>query len=223
MHPISAALLDIDGTLIDSNDAHALAWQTVLEKFGHRVAFERVRRHIGQGGDELLAALAGIDEESPIGKEIEEARRPILRDLLASVRPFEGARALLEALRARGTRLVLATSAGADELRALLRIAQIEHLLADVTTSDDAAHSKPSPDIVQAAAAKAGCRPGECAMIGDTPYDVIAARRAGTHVIAFRCGGWDDESLAGADEIYDGPLDLLGKLDASMLGRPPHD
>jgi HAD superfamily hydrolase (TIGR01509 family) len=217
MDRIRAALLDVDGTLVDSNDAHALSWAETLCAFGHRVTFDEVRRRIGEGGDKLLSQLANIDDESPPGREIADARKVAFGKLRDAIRPFDGARDLIEALRARGIAIVVATSAAADEIEPLLRIAAVDDLIDARTTSDDAARSKPDPDIVKAAIARSGAAPHACVMIGDTPYDVAAAKRAGAHVIALRCGGWNDDALAGADAIYDGPRDLWKQLDRSIL------
>lgn len=216
-HPVRAVLLDVDGTLVDSNDAHALAWCEALGDFGHAVTFERVREAIGKGSDHVLAELAGLSEESPRAKEIVEARKRAFAKLMPRLRPFDGAHELVRALRARGLALVIATSAGADELEVLLQIARVDELVPARTTSDDAPRSKPDPDIVLAAIAKSGRAPRECVLLGDTPYDAEAARRSGIRMIGLRCGGWDDAALASAVEIYDGPRDLLQQLDSSVL------
>ncbi|MCU0681805.1 MAG: HAD family hydrolase [Polyangiaceae bacterium] len=219
MNALKVALLDIDGTLLDSNDAHALAWVDALAEFGHETGFERVRELIGKGGDKLLPEVTGLAKESPEGEAISKRRTAIFKaKYLPELRPFPGARALLEALRSRGLALVVATSAGADQVDGLLRAAGVRDLVDDETTSDDAARSKPDPDVVRAALAKSGRRPAEAVMIGDTPYDVEAATRAGVRSVALRCGGWDDEALRGAAAVYDDPRDLLANLAASPFG-----
>ena len=211
-----AALLDVDGTLLDSNDAHASAWVDVLREEGIEVEQARVRRMIGMGGDKVLPELTGIEKESPRGERISERRSAIFRErYLPTLGPFPGARALLERLRAEGWTLTIATSAAEDELQGLLERAGVADLVRRRTTSDDAENSKPDPDIVEAALERAGATAAEAIMLGDPPYDVEAALRAGVRVIALRSGGWDDASLRGAIAIYDDTADLLTRFDRS--------
>ena len=220
-----AAILDIDGTLIDTNDAHAHAWVDVCQEFGRPIAFGQVRPLIGMGGDKVLPRLTGLDEESDEGKRIKERRGEIFRErYLASCRPFPKSRELLERMRDDGLSLVVATSASRDDMAALLKTIGVEDLIEARTSSSDAEESKPDPDIVQAALASAGADPAEAVMLGDTPYDVEASGRAGVPCIALRCGGWwKDEDLKDAAAIYDDPADLLARYDESPLGRgaPP--
>jgi len=211
-------LLDVDGTLVDSNDAHARSWVETLAEFGHRVPYERVRALIGEGGDKLLPQAIGVGKETPLGRAIAAKRRErFLRDYVPSLRPQPGARELLAELKRRGFERVVATSAEDEELRPLLAVLGAEDLIDARTSSSDAARSKPDPDIVRAALERSGRRPDEAMMLGDTPYDVAAAARAGVGTIALRCGGWPDERLAGALAIYDDPADLLRHLDRSPL------
>lgn len=222
---ISAILLDVDGTLVDSNDAHAHAWVSAFTEAGLDVDFERVRRCIGMGADKLLPEVAGIRDDDPLGKRIAERRGEIfLRDWLPRLKPQRDAARLLAALKERGFTLVAASSARRQELQPLLEIAGGAWLLDEQTSSDDADESKPEPDIIHAALERARARPSEAVMIGDTPYDVEAAARAGVETIAFRCGGWSDEHLRSAIAIYDGPWDLLAHLDRSPIAgsrQPP--
>ena len=214
MSPLAAVLFDVDGTLVDSNDAHAHAWVEAFAEAGITVDFAAVRRSIGMGGDKLMPAVADLDPESERGKQISKRRGEIFRDKhLPQLRPFRDADRLVAAIKARGLRAVAASSAKKQELRPLLDVAGAGALLDGATSSDDAEESKPDPDIVRAALKEARAASGEAVMIGDTPYDVEAARRAGVKAIAFRCGGWKDDDLAGAAAIYDGPWDLLGRLD----------
>jgi HAD superfamily hydrolase (TIGR01509 family) len=216
MVQVKAALLDVDGTLVDSNDAHASAWVETLSEFGYDVPFGRVRELIGKGGDKLLPETVGVDKDSPKGAEISKRRGTLFKEkYLPTLRPFPSARELVAALRDRGLRLVVATSATADEITALLDVANVRDLLSDVKTSKDAKDSKPDPDIIVAALTAAKCRPSEAVMLGDTSYDIEAAARAGVVAVALRCGGWDDASLEGAKAIYDDPQDLVAKLDTS--------
>lgn len=220
MKTIRGVLLDIDGTLLDSNDAHAAAWVEALSERGVRVKREAARRLIGMGGDKLLPRLAGIDGDGDEADAIGARRGEIFREkYLPKLRAFPGARELVAHMRALGLTLVVATSAKRDELGALLKLAGVDDLVDDTTTSDDVARSKPDPDIVQGAVRRAGVSASELMMLGDTPYDVEAATRAGVRIVAVRCGGWDDPSLAGAAAIYDGPADLLARYDRSPFAR----
>ena len=214
----TTVLFDIDGTLVDSNDAHADAWMKAFAEADVTVNRAEVRRSIGMGGDKLMPAVSGIEETSTLGQRISKRRKEIFTmDCLPQLQAFRDASRLVAALKARHMTLVAASSATRDELEPLLRIAHAEALLDDKTSSDDADESKPDPDIVRAALAKAKASPGEAVMIGDTPYDIAAATRAGVDCIAVRCGGWTDADLTGAIATYDGPWDLLPTLDHSPL------
>jgi len=218
--PLEVLLLDIDGTLVDSNDAHARAWVDVLSDAGFPAAFAEVRRLIGMGGDKLLPKMSGVSKEEPLGKELSEARtRRFTEHYLPTLRPFPGVRPLMERVRALGVQLVAATSSNEDEAKALARIAGIDDLLLAKTSSDDAAHSKPDPDIVVAALARAGASPDRAMMLGDTPYDVTSATRAHVDLVAVRSGGWGDEDLHGAVAVYDDVRDLLAHFDQSPIAR----
>lgn len=209
-------ILDIDGTLVDSNDAHAASWVDALRAYGIEVPFERVRPLIGKGGDKVLPEVSGVDPESARGREISARRKAIFREeYLPKLAPFSGARALLERMKRDGFTLVVGTSAEADLVSGLLDVAKVRDLVDETTTSDDAERSKPDPDIVEAAVAEAGAEPRRAWMLGDTPYDIEAAARAGVRCVALRCGGWDDAALAGAIAIYDDPLDLLSRYETS--------
>jgi HAD superfamily hydrolase (TIGR01549 family) len=213
---VRAALFDIDGTLIDSNDAHAEAWVQALAESGRSVPIERVRPLIGMGGDKLLPALTGLAKDSPEGQRISKRRRQIFKEqFLPTLTATRGARALLQRLRAQGLRLAVATSADPDEVGDLLRQAGVSDLIQSAASADDGERSKPDPDIVQAALASTGCGAAEAIMVGDTPYDVEAAARAGVAAVALRCGGWwGDEALAGALLVCDDPAELLALMPA---------
>jgi HAD superfamily hydrolase (TIGR01509 family) len=211
-------LFDVDGTLVDSNDAHAAAWVRAFIEYGVTVGPAHVRRCIGMGGDKLMPEVSGIEEDSPKGSAIARRRAAIFKqDFLPKLKPFEGAGELVAAVNGRGMITVAASSASKADLQALLAIAHAGHLLDDTTSSDDAEESKPDPDIIEAALQRAKASPSEAIMIGDTPYDIEAARRAGVPAIAFRSGGWTDEDLKGAVAIYDGPWDLLARIDDSPI------
>jgi HAD superfamily hydrolase (TIGR01509 family) len=212
-------LLDIDGTLIYSNDAHARAWVGALAEHGYVVPFERVRPLIGMGGDKVLPELTGLDPESGEADRIGETRSELFLRELPTLRPTPGARDLLERAREEGLELVVATSAKANEVRALLEQAGVSDLIELVSSSDDAKESKPDPDILQAAMRLNGSQPMHSVMLGDTPYDVESAARARVPIVSLRCGGgWSDEDLAGSAAIYDHPADLLAQFERSPLG-----
>jgi len=213
-------LLDIDGTLLLSNDAHAHAWIDAFREFGyHDTSFEQIQPLIGMGGDKVLAKVApGLTDTEGTGKKITERRSEIFLEQYApQLRPAPGARDLLVRLKNAGLTLVIATSAKDKELQALLEAAGIDDLIEHRATSDDAGQSKPDPDIVQAALEKSGMAPSDILMVGDTPYDIEAAERSQVGVIAVRCGG-HDEDLAGALAVYDDPADLLAHLGDSPIG-----
>jgi HAD superfamily hydrolase (TIGR01509 family) len=216
-----AVMLDLDGTLLDSNDAHARAWVDALAEHGHAIPYDQVHERMGMGGDQLLLSLTGLDKESPEGTAIAERRKAILMErYFPQIQPTPGVRALLERLRDMGLHLIIATSSQADEFAALVERAGVRDLILEETTASDAEHSKPSPDIVLSALSKLNDPPATVVMLGDTPYDIEAARKAGVDTIALRSGGFTDDQLAGAIAIYDDPADLLAHLDASPLGRP---
>ena len=220
---VRVVILDVDGTLIDSNDLHALAWVDALAAFGLAVPFEEVRPLIGMGGDKLLPIVAGLRDDEPGGKQITERRSAIFAEkYFAKLEPFDGAVELCARMHGRGLKLVVASSARAEELDSLLDVAGVRGMIEKRTSSSDADASKPDPDIVAAALKSAGVAPGEAIMIGDTPYDIEAAKKAGVATIAFRCGGgWSDAELAGALAIYDGPRQLFDRFDASPLAAAP--
>jgi HAD superfamily hydrolase (TIGR01509 family) len=215
-----AVILDVDGTLVDSNDAHARAWVDAFGEHGVAVPFERVRRCIGMGGDKLIPAVAGFPADSPLGERISARRAEIFREEhLPAVRPFPRVRDLIERFRDDGFTLAIASSAKQDELRPLLERAGISDLIDATTSSDDADKSKPDPDIVRAALTQAKSNPPKTVMLGDTPYDVEAALRAAIAVVALQCGGWRREELKGATEVYADPADLLAQYDRSIFAR----
>lgn len=218
MSVVKAVILDVDGTLIDSNEAHVMAWQDALTEFGLHAEDAEIRRRIGMGGDQLLPSLLRLSADSDIGRKVSARRGQIFRSTyLPTLRAFPQVRELLQELRDAGFRLVVATSAEERDLRLLLARGGVDDLLPDVVTADDAENSKPEADLIHAALGKAGARPGEAVMIGDTPYDLEAARRAGVRSIAFTCGGWGPEGLEGAVEIYADAADLRRHLADSVL------
>jgi len=220
-HSPRAALLDVDGTLIDSNDAHARAWVDAFAEHGREVRFNRIRPLIGMGGDKLMPKVAGIAHDSAEGKQIGECRAEIfLTRYLSTLRPFPRARELLERFRDEGLVLVVATSAREEEFKKLISVAGVEDLLDAATTSSDVKRSKPDPDVIVAALEKSGCAARDAVMLGDTPFDVEAAVSAGVAVVALRSGGWSDEELLDAAAIYDDPAHLLANYEGSPFS--PH-
>jgi phosphoglycolate phosphatase-like HAD superfamily hydrolase len=218
--PIRGVILDIDGTLVDSNDAHAHAWVEALAEHGIDVEYEKARRLIGMGGDKLLPELTGLEEDSTIGKKIGESRSKIFKTkYLPHLKPFPRVKELLARMTEDGLRLVVASSAKEDELKELLKIAGADEFIEEKTSSSDAENSKPDPDIVVAALDNLGLPPDEVIMIGDTPYDVEAAARAGIKTLAFRSGGWQDADLQEAAAVYQDAADLLARYDSSPLAK----
>jgi HAD superfamily hydrolase (TIGR01509 family) len=211
-------IFDVDGTLVDSNEAHAQAWVDAFAERGFAVALAHVRRLIGMGGDKLIPASIGIAEDDPRIAGLSERRGAMFRERwLPRLRALPGSRALLQRLRSLGYKLAVASSAKREELEPLLKIAHVDDLVATRTSSSDAERSKPDPDIVGAALQRLGLSPDEAIMVGDTPYDIVAAQRAGLPTIAFRSGGWRTEDLAAAIAVYDDAAELLAKLEESPL------
>ena len=211
-----AVLLDIDGTLIDSNDGHARAWVDAGAELGYRIQYDDVRPLIGMGGDKVMPQLIGIESDSREGKAFSERRTEIFAErYLPDIAPFPCTRKLVERIRDAGLKVVIATSANRKEMKKLLKTAGVEDLIDGATSSSDADASKPAPDIVEAALEVAGVDARSAVMLGDTPYDVAAAGRAGVDIIALRCGGWTDETLRGAIAVFEDPGDLLANWDES--------
>jgi len=211
-------IFDVDGTLVDSNDAHADSWVDTFSEAGYDVPFDVVRPLIGMGGDKLLPKTIGVKHDSVEGERLTARRWEIFREkYLPHLRPLPSSRALVQMIRNDSLTVVVATSANEKEVRALLRAAEVADLMEEKSSSSDAEHSKPDPDVVHAAIEKSGVPKDQLLMIGDTPYDVEAALRAGIPIIAFRSGGWTDSELEGATAIYDGPADLLANYDRSPI------
>jgi phosphoglycolate phosphatase-like HAD superfamily hydrolase len=211
-------IFDVDGTLVDSNDAHARAWVRAFAESGITVAYAAVRRAIGMGGDKLMPAVAGIEEDSPAGKTIADRRGEIFKsEYLPALRPFPQTRELVTRLKQDGYALAVASSAKDQELHALLELARVADLISIRTSSDDAENSKPDPDVVAAALKRSKCSAGASIMIGDTPFDVEASHRAGVRAVALECGGWTSAELGAAVAIYRDPADLFAQYDQSVF------
>ena len=217
---LRGVLLDVDGTLIDSNDAHASAWSDAFREFGYDLPFDRVRPLVGMGGDKLLPQLTGLDHESDRATLITERRQEIFKTTyLPHLRAFPCAHELLARFKQDDLALIIATSAQKTELNELLEQAGLEELVDRKTSSSDADRSKPDPDIIQAALERGKLRPDEALMVGDTPYDVEAAMRAGVATVALRCGGWPDRALSDAVAIYDDVRALLAAYEQSVFAK----
>lgn len=219
---ITSVIFDIDGTLVDSVDLHAKAWQEAFAHFGYRLDYDEVRRQIGKGSDKLIPHFLSPEEYEELGEQLDDYRNQLYkREYLPKVRAYPRVRELFELIRADGKRIALASSAKGDELATYKREANIADLVDEQTSSDDAEHSKPSPDIIEAALRCFGDTPAEEAiMIGDTPYDAQAAAKIGMQSIGFLCGGWSEGELrsAGCVETYRDAADLLEKYEQSLLG-----
>ena len=216
-----AIIFDVDGTLIDSVDHHARAWQDAFAEIGHEIALPELRGQIGKGGDQLMPVFLSPDELEESGKALETRRGEILKQrYLGRIKAFPDVRALFERIRADGTKIILASSAKSEELTTYKEIAGIADLVDAETTSDDAEKSKPHPDIFHAAlAAIPGLEARDAIVVGDTPYDAEAAAKAGLRSVGVLCGGFPEAGLreAGCIAIFADPAQLLAQYAGSPL------
>jgi HAD superfamily hydrolase (TIGR01509 family) len=214
------AVLDIDGTLVDSNYQHALAWYRALRSLGETFPVWRLHRLIGMGGDHLVTEIGGEELEQRIGDEARKRQGELAGELIPEMAPLPGARDLLVAIKQRGHRLVLASSGRAEHVDAFLDLLDARELAEAWTTSADVDSSKPAPDLLHVALEKIG-EPADApsVMVGDSVWDVIAAKNAGMPAIVVRSGGFGDDELreAGAIALYDTPGDLAAALDETPL------
>jgi HAD superfamily hydrolase (TIGR01509 family) len=213
-----AAILDIDGTLVDSNYQHALAWYRALREHGHVLPIWRIHRHIGMGGDQLIKALCGEEAEERDGDAIREAEGRHYFAMIDEVEPLEGARELMVDLEDSGHRVVLASSAKPEEVDHYLDLLDARDLADAWTSAGDVEHTKPAPDLVQTAIEKIGG--GPAVMVGDSTWDCEAARRAGVQTIAVLTGGFSEEELrrAGAIAVFGSIVELRERLRDTPLG-----
>ena len=216
-----AAIFDVDGTLVDSVDLHALAWHEALLKFGHQVTFEQARGQIGKGGDQFIPVFLTEAEQRDHGAEMEEWRAELFRSkYLSLIRPFSAVPELLRRVRDAGLKVAVASSAKQSELDIYLEIARVTDLVDVATSSEDAENSKPEPDIFRVALQKLGIAGAEAVAIGDTPYDAEAAGKAQMVTIGLLCGGFRESELqkAGCVAVYPSPSALLACFTTSPLG-----
>jgi HAD superfamily hydrolase (TIGR01509 family) len=212
-----ATILDVDGTLVDTNYHHAIAWYRALRLHGHVAALTEVHRHIGMGGDQMVAAMAGDELEAEHGDDVRMAESAYYAQLITEVEPLEGARDLILALRKRGGVVILASSAKEDEIDHYLDLLDGRDIVDGWTSSADVEQTKPEPDLVVAAVEKAGG--GEAVMIGDSIWDCEAAGNAGLQTVAVLTGGYSEAELreAGAVGVFRTLHDLIDRLDETPL------
>ena len=213
------AILDVDGTLVDTNYQHAIAWYRAFRQHGELLPVWRIHRHVGMGGDQLVGALCGEQVEEEKGDEIRTAEKALYMALIDEVEPLHGARRLIEDLKARGHGVVLASSAKQDEIDHYLDLLDARELADDWTSSADVDSTKPQPDLVRAAMEKGG--EGDAVMVGDSTWDCAAAGRAGIETVAVLTGGFSEAELrdAGATAVFHSIDDLRTSLDETPLGH----
>lgn len=216
---MSLAILDVDGTLVDTNYQHALAWYRAFRAHDIVLPIWRIHRHVGMGGDQLVEALTDAETEQALGNQIREAEREFYTEMIDEVEPMRDSREIIRALRERGHTVLLASSAKADEIEHYIDLLDARELADGWTSSADVDATKPEPDLVNAALQKAGEPADQAVMIGDTPWDVEAARRAGVRTIAVMTGGFSEDELrqAGAADVYESVSELRDALDRTLL------
>lgn len=217
---LEAIIFDMDGTLIDSNDLHAQAWRDAFDDYGVSFELETLRMQIGKGGDLLVPDLLGAKQMLAFGGAIQDHRRKLFRERYRdAIVPFPGIRESLERLRSESIRIVIATSSNEEDLSFYLELLGVEDLVEDATSADDVGMSKPAPDVFAAALATLGTEPTRTLVVGDTPYDVLAAHRSCLPIAAVRCGGFPESTLEKAELRFDDVPDLvhnLGRVRAMM-------
>jgi HAD superfamily hydrolase (TIGR01509 family) len=215
---VEAALLDVDGTLIDTNYQHALAWFRAFKEHGFILPVWRIHRAIGMGGDQLVPALVGKDADAVKGDDIREARGSLYEELIGEVEPLHGSHELISDLKERGLTVVLASSSPEEELDHYLELLDARELADAWTTKDDVEATKPAPDLVHAALDKAGT--DSAVMVGDTKWDIEAAAKAGVETVCVLTGGWSAQELhdAGAIAVFESVDELRERLDETPFG-----
>ena len=213
------AILDIDGTLVDTNYQHAIAWYRAFRQNEIVLPVWRIHRHIGMGGDQVIAALTDDETEEEKGDDIRAAEKALYMAMIEEVEPFDGARELIDRLKGAGKTVVMASSAKDTEVDHYLDLLGVRDVADDWTTSADVEATKPKPDLVQAALDKAGTEPGDAVMLGDTPWDCEAAKRAGVETVALLTGGFSEDELtdAGAIAVFESIPELLERVEETPL------
>jgi HAD superfamily hydrolase (TIGR01509 family) len=218
---IRAVIFDLDGTLVDSNELHVRAWQETFRHFGKEIPIERLREQIGKGGDQYLPEFLTEMEMREFGPRVDEYRGELFKKkYLPEVRPFPKVRELVDRVRRDGKKIALASSGKEDEVRHHEKIAGIDGLADSRVTADQVPHSKPKPDVfISALRALGHLLPEEVVAIGDTPYDIEAAKKIGLPIIGLLCGGFAEDVLRdeGATAIFRDPADLLDRYYQSPL------
>jgi HAD superfamily hydrolase (TIGR01549 family) len=219
---IQAVIFDLDGTLVDSNELHVASWDRSFRHFGKRFSLEALRRQIGKGSDQYLPEFLNEEEMKRFGEELDEYRSELFtKEYLARVKPFPKVRELFERIKGNGKRIALATSSKKSESKIYKKLLRIEDLVDAETNADDAEKSKPCPDIFVVALQKLNDPPDNVIVVGDTPYDVEAAKKIGLKTIGLLCGGASERTLreTGAIAIYRDPADLLERYADSPIAR----
>jgi HAD superfamily hydrolase (TIGR01509 family) len=211
---LQAVLLDIDGTLVDSNDKHAQCWVDAFAHFGKDVPWDVIRGQIGKGGDLLVPDTLNAREMRDIGEKLKEYRGELWkRDYMKSVQPFPNVVKAIRSIHDRGVKVAFASSSNPDEVEYYVELLGVDDLLEGTTSAEDAKFSKPSPEIFQAALERVKSDPARTLVVGDTPYDILAAHRIPVPVAAVRCGGFPEESLKKAEFLFDDLAELARELD----------
>jgi HAD superfamily hydrolase (TIGR01509 family) len=212
---MGVAILDIDGTLVDTNYQHAIAWYRAFSQHDLILPIWRIHRHIGMGGDQLVPELAGDAFEAEHGDAVREKETSLYGELIGEVRPMNGALELIEELKASGGKVMLASSAKQKEVDHYLDLLDARDLADGWTSSADVESTKPEPDLVRSALQKADAQASEAVMVGDSPYDVESAKRAGVPTVAVLTGGFSEAELrdAGAREVYESVAELRERLE----------
>jgi HAD superfamily hydrolase (TIGR01509 family) len=213
----SLVILDVDGTLVDTNYQHALAWYRAFREHELVLPIWRIHRHIGMGGDQLVSDLTDDDVEARLGDQIRESETDHYAAMMDEVEVFEGARELLHQLHDSGYKFILASSAKPEEIDYYIDLLDAREIADGWTSAGDVEATKPAPDLVESALARAGVGPDEATMVGDSPWDARSAGRAGVETVAVMTGGFSDEELrdAGAADVYESIREL-----SAVLGRP---
>lgn len=218
---LKAVIFDIDGTLVDSVEAHARAWKQTFDHFGKHVSLEQIRKEIGKGSDQMLPDYFSPTELERMGKGIDEYKTDVFkREFLPHIRPFPRVRELLLRIHSDGCKVSLASSGSTDDMNYYKRLMNVEDLIEEGKTGDDVKRSKPHPDIFSAALKALGLEAHEAIAVGDTPYDAIAANKIHLRTVGIT-GFWTEAQLleSGCIEVFKSPADLLEHYDQSALAE----